>query len=42
LRGGDVAVQRIGDADQPVVVQIEAPEGSVHVFEDRSESIRAQ
>ena len=42
LRRADVAVQRIRDADQPVVVKIGAPERSVHVFESRRKSIGVQ
>ena len=42
LRRGDVAVQRIRDADQPVVVEVGALERFVHTFEDRSGSIRLQ
>ena len=35
LGSSDVTVQRIGDADQPVVVEIGTREGPVHRFEPR-------
>ena len=42
LRRSDVAIQRIGDADQSVVVQIGAREGPVHMFEGMGKSVTAQ
>lgn len=42
LGRSDVAVQRIGDADQSIVVQIGAREGPVHMFDRMGKPVTAQ